>query len=100
MADWAHVPGHGSKHLFPMHALFDGQSVLTVHSGLQSSYGFPKYSGKQVQDPAPFCSRQIAFAPQGDGMQGLEISSIGSAAIKYILYLFIRINYIRYEFIV
>lgn len=89
MAFWEHVPGHGSEHLFPIHALFDGQSVLTVHSGLQSSYGFPKYSGKQVQDPAPFCSLQIAFAPQGEGTQGLEISSIGSAAIKYKIVLFI-----------
>lgn len=30
------------------------------------------YSGKQVQEPALFCSLQIAFAPQGDGTQGVN----------------------------
>jgi hypothetical protein len=35
-------------------------------------------SGKHVQAPAPFCSRQIAFAPQGDGTQGRVSSTTGS----------------------
>lgn len=30
------------------------------------------YSGKQVQEPAPFCSRQMALAPQGEGTQGVD----------------------------
>lgn len=80
-ADGAHVPGQGSKHLFPIQALLDGQSVLMVHSGLHSSYGFPKYSCMQVHDPAPFCSLQTALAPQGDGIQGFKISSTGSAVM-------------------
>jgi len=67
-----------------MHALFDGQSVLSTHSGLQPSYGLPMYSGKQVQDPAPFCSRQMAFAPQGEGVQGVAISGGSSAETKSI----------------
>jgi hypothetical protein len=35
------VPGHGSVHLFLMHALFLGHSVLRTHSGLQAEYGSP-----------------------------------------------------------
>lgn len=45
-----------------------------IHSGLQPSYGFPVYSCKQVQAPAPFCSRQTAFEPHGEGTQGDEKS--------------------------
>jgi len=67
------------------------QSELTVHSGLQLSYGFPIYSGKQVHDPAPFCSLHSAFTPQGDGTHGLIYSwGIGSA-INYINYIIIII---------
>lgn len=32
-----------------------------------------------VQDPAPFCSRHKAFAPQGEGAHGVGLSSTGSA---------------------
>lgn len=53
-----------------MQARFEGQSELTVHSGRHPSYGLPIYSGKQAQDPTLFCSLQIAFEPQGDGVQG------------------------------
>lgn len=59
-----------------MHALFDGQSVFRTHSGRQPSYGFPIYSGRQIHAPAPFCSRHWAFAPHGEGLQGVLISSI------------------------
>ena len=37
---WAlipHVPGQGSTHLFLWHALLEGQSELTTHSGLQAT---------------------------------------------------------------
>lgn len=79
-AFWAHVPGHGSLHLLLMHALLDWHSAFTIHSGLHPSYGFPKYSGRQEQDPAPFCSLQMAFMPHGDGSQGFKYScGIGSA---------------------
>lgn len=46
-------------------------------------YGSPKYSGKHAQDPAPFLSRQIAFAPQGEGLHGsLGDSIVVRAEIK------------------
>lgn len=62
-----HVPGQGSLHFELMHAVFDEQSELITHSGRQPSYGFPKYSGRQEQDPAPLSSLHMAFAPHGDG---------------------------------
>lgn len=68
------VPGHGSWHLFWRQARFEGQSEFNKHSGLQSSYGFPKYPGKHVHDPALFLSLHSALAPQGDGMQGVGLS--------------------------
>lgn len=77
----AHVPGHGSIHLLFKQAFVGEQSVLTIHSGRHPSYGFPKYSGRQVQDPAPFCSLQIAFAPQGLGIHG-DKCSIGLSSTE------------------
>lgn len=62
-----------------MQALFDGQSEFNMHSGRQPSYGLPIYSGKHVQEPAPFCSLHMAFAPQGDGTHGVRLSSITGA---------------------
>lgn len=38
-------------------------------------YGSPKKSGVHTHDPAPLRSLQIAFAPQGDGLQGCLGSS-------------------------
>lgn len=67
-----HVPGQGSTHLLFTQALLRSQSELVTHSGLQPVYGSPKYSGKQIQEPAPFLSLQIAFAPHGDGLQGVS----------------------------
>lgn len=75
MAFVPQVPGQGSRHLFLTQALFDGQSEFKTHSGRQPSYGLPKWSSMQVHEPAPFCSRQTAFAPQGDGMHGLICST-------------------------
>lgn len=72
-----HVPGHGSTHLFLIQALIEGQSEFKTHSGRQPSYGLPIYSGKQMQAPAPFCSLQIALEPQGEGLQGLIMSTMG-----------------------
>lgn len=60
------VPAHGSIHLFLTQDRSLGQSWLTTHSGLQPLYGSPWYSGMQEQIP----SLQLAFAPQGDRIQG------------------------------
>ncbi|CAB0002809.1 unnamed protein product [Nesidiocoris tenuis] len=81
-AFWPQVPGQGFWHLFRTHALSDGQSEFMTHSGLHPSYGFPMNSGKQEHDPAPFCSRQTALAPHGDGWQGVGLSWTGSAKNK------------------
>lgn len=40
-AFWPQVPGHGSIHLFLMHALSWGHSLLRTHSGLHILYGSP-----------------------------------------------------------
>lgn len=92
MAFWPQVPGHGSVHLFLTHALFEGQSEFKTHSGLQPSYGFPIYSGKQVQEPAPLSSLQIAFAPHGEGVQGVAFSG-GGAVIFNIFVVILDIVY-------
>lgn len=76
-----HRPGQGSTHLRFLQALFDGHSGFVVHSGLHATYGSPKYSGIHLQEPALFLSVQIAFEPQGDGLQGSTIS-VGIAAKK------------------
>lgn len=52
-----------------------------MHSGLQPSYGFPKYPGKQVHEPALFCSLHWALTPQGDGVQGCGSSLITTSKI-------------------
>lgn len=79
-----HVPGHGLRHLLFRHALFLAQSVFSTHSGLQPVYGSPKYSGKHVQEPAPFLSLHSAFEPQGDGLQGFLGTSTGTE--KFYIY--------------
>lgn len=43
------------------------------------------YSGKQVQEPAPICSLQTAFAPQGDGEHGVGFCSIGATESSELL---------------
>lgn len=69
------VPGHGSTHLLLTHDLRLSQSEFWTHSGRHPVYGSPKYSCKHVQEPAPFCSRQTAFEPHGDGLHGLLCST-------------------------
>lgn len=69
------VPGQGSWHLLRMQVRVEGQSELKTHSGRQPSYGFPIYSGRQMQDPALFCCLHWVFAPHGDGLQGSYDSS-------------------------
>lgn len=57
-----------------MQALLDAQSKLCIHSGLHPSYGLPIYSARQMHEPAPFLSLQIALEPQGEGVQGVKTS--------------------------
>lgn len=76
-----HEPGQGFWHLFLIHALLDAQSVLSVHSYLHPSYGFPSKPGRQLQEPAPFCSLQIALAPHGEGSHG-DKYSMGTGSAK------------------
>lgn len=73
-----HVPIHGSLHLLLTQALLLSHSVLVTHSGLHPVYGSPKYSGRQEQDPAPLRSLHTAFAPQGEGLQGIRGPSVGA----------------------
>lgn len=76
-----HVPGQGSTHLLLEHALLLSQSEFVTHSGLHPTYGSPKYSLRQVHDPAPFLSLHIAFDPQGEGLQGSLGLSVGGGTI-------------------
>jgi len=57
------------------------QSEFITHSGLQPSYGFPLYSGKQLHEPAPLYSLHIAFIPQGEGMHGFRGSWYNGSTI-------------------
>lgn len=84
MASSPQVFRQGFTHLLFRQALLRSQSVFVTHSGLQPIYGSPIYSGRHVHDPAPFLSLHTAFAPQGDGLQGVRGCSvvIGSAIIK------------------
>ena len=71
------VPGHGSRHLLRWHALFDGQSELTTHSGRHATYGSPKYSGMHWQAAARLRSLHRALDPHGEGLHGLIASTLG-----------------------
>jgi hypothetical protein len=74
---------HGFLHLLLMQAFECEQSEFCTHSGLQLTYGSPTYSGGQVQEPAPLLSLQIAFNPQGDGLQGrFGVSAIIARKLK------------------
>lgn len=72
------VPGQGSLHLLFKQAFERSQSAFMTHSGRQPVYGSPKYSGRQVHDPAPFLSLHKAFAPHGEGLQGILGPSVGA----------------------
>lgn len=59
------------------------------------------YSGRQVQDPTPFRSLQIAFAPHGDGLHGVRGCSVvvGSENLKIENFLICKIN-LNYETVI
>lgn len=59
------------------------------------------YSGRQVQDPTPFRSLQIAFAPHGDGLHGVRGCSVvvGSENLKIENLLVYKIN-LNYETVI
>lgn len=68
-----HVLIQGSMHLFFMHALFCGQSVFIIHSGLQPKYGSPEYPGKHVHSP----SLHSVLDPHGVGLhKSFSITSV------------------------
>ena len=75
-----HKPGHGSWHLRLIQALSEGQSELTVHSGLQFG-GEPIIWGWQLHSQrSPTTLGKFEFGPQGFGSQGSTSSTIGSIA--------------------
>ena len=74
-----HTPGQGSIQWRFWQAFVLGQSALMVHSGLQATYGSPKYSGMHWQPAALARPEQIALSPQGDGLQG-STTSVGAGA--------------------
>ena len=82
-------PGHGSIHLFLWHALLDGQSELTTHSGRHATYGSPYISSIHWHAAALFLCWQNAFEPHGEGLQGSTCSVVilGGSVIKYPLYI-------------
>lgn len=81
-------------HLLLTQALLREQSLLFTHSGRHPEYGSPKKVGMHVQDPAPFCSLQTAFAPQGDGEQGCGGAFVGTVTVREVLVIFIN-SYIQ-----
>ena len=69
-----HRPGHGSLHLFWIHAWFCGHCELDMHSGLQFGAD-PIYDGKQEQAATPLFTLHSEFGPHGDGLQGSVTTS-------------------------
>ena len=65
-----HSPGQGSWHLRLMHALSEGQSELTTHSGRQFG-GEPIISGRHEHwHLSPITRGGLLFGPHGLGSQG------------------------------
>lgn len=52
-----------------------------MHSYLHPSYGFPSNPGRQLHEPAPFCSLQTALVPHGEGSHG-DKYSIGTGSAE------------------
>lgn len=77
-------PKQGSVHFWLTHALVDGHSALTMHSGLQFG-GAPMYPDKQEQTAWPFCCLHWLLGPQGDGWQGSSGSFGSSVIIKCVV---------------
>ena len=72
-------PGQGSWHLRLMHALSEGQSELTTHSGRQLG-GDPIISGRQEHwHCPPIFLGGLEFGPHGFGTHGSRITG-GRAA--------------------
>lgn len=72
-----HVPRHGSIHFWLLQAIFEGQSELIIHSGLQFG-GESKYPEIQEQTACSFILLHWLFGPQGEGLHG----SFSTGAIK------------------
>lgn len=64
-----HVPGHGSMHLFLIHARFESHSEFITHSGLQFG-GVPINSDKQEQTAWSLMFWHLLFGPQTGVLQG------------------------------
>ena len=84
-----HSPGQGSIHLFLWHALLEGQSELTTHSGRHATYGSPYISSIHWHAAALFLCWQNAFDPQGVGLQGstVSVTILGGSVMKYPFYI-------------
>lgn len=80
LALWPHIPGHGSLHFCPIHALSRLHSVLITHSGRQLG-GLPINSGRHEHIAWPLSSLHWLLGPQGDGLHGL-VGSTGVSKIK------------------
>jgi hypothetical protein len=63
-------PWHGFVHLFRTQAKLVGQSALIAHSGRQFG-GAPIMPDTHEQTGCPSRTWHSAFAPHGEGMQGL-----------------------------
>lgn len=74
-----HDPSQGFLHLSAMHAWWDGQSVLTRHSGWQLG-GEPMYPCIQEQEGLSLIGRHSLKSPQGLGWHGFECLSSGGKA--------------------
>lgn len=70
LAPIPHAPGHGFVHLWLLQASFCGQSVLTMHSGLQVG-GLPKNPLMHEQTAWPFTILHSLLGPQGVGLHRL-----------------------------
>lgn len=69
-AFWPQVPMQGSTHFWFIHALFDGHSALTTHSGRQPG-GDPIYCGRHEQMACSLLTLHWLLGPQGLGVHGL-----------------------------
>lgn len=81
------VPGQGSLHLLPIHALFLGHSAFKIHSGLHPIYGSPWYSAKQLQTPL----WHWAFGPHLVTLQG-SVGMLGSEILPFAISVISEIN--------
>ena len=90
LAPIPHVPGHGFVHLWLLQASFCGQSVLTMHSGLQVG-GLPKNPLMHEQTAWPFTILHSLLGPQGVGLH--RLMGITSDRSKKKIWLGVHIHY-------